>query len=709
MVQEFKAKPVILNTGAAEENQRDEAVRDIMESRIKTFNPFRRERIPEWNINIAYLCGHQNIGWNGTNLRVIKGASPFNIVVNKIGPAVRNDVAMATKVPPKFDVVPDTTDENDKATAVAGDKMAGYLRRINDFDKSRGKIIIWYDIASIAWRKQYWDAQYKMIGLNPDEEDPNHNPELPVGEPIYQGEALSEHTPTNEVIWDWRQNTERLPWIIHARPVTYGDLLKKYPEKAPLINEAAFLDPNSGMNEFEIKVFNEFSQFAGNSTGSKTKADSSQMAKRDKEVMVYEFWQVADGNWPEGVFATMAGTEPGVVLENGPYPIESYPHGEVPFTAYDMMVPDKAVVGTASRISQARPIQRELNEIRSLIRENTAALGFGVMYVPREANLNLKRLDNGPGLIIEYDNFKRPQREQGQPVSGQLFVYAREIIQDINDIFSFPAVTQGKRPTGGPKSGIGIALLQESANAQHSPITNEMDRRDERAMNQLLSIGFANYGKRNFQIVGKDNEWTFFEFDPNSYNTHFNVVVRSGSSLPVSRAIEEQRMFELLDRGLFGNPQDPVTKKLVLQQLDIGGKDTFLKANNKDVNYAKTEYLAPFKNYQELMQQSGLQIPSDEILATIYIPPPTFFDNHDVHIVEHRNDLTDKYPKYLGSGDEGLMVIANAMLVHFQLHSEILSEIQLRQAIMTGQIKREDLESSQEKESAKTSSSNESD
>jgi len=400
-----------------------------------------------------------------------------------------------------------------------------------------------------------------------------------------------------------------------------------------------------------------------------------------------------------GVFSVMAGLENGVVLQNEPYPIEQYPHGEVPFTAYDMMVPDKSVTGTASRISQARPLQRELNFIRTLILENTAALGNGVIYAPRDANLNFARIDNGTGLIIEYDGGYRPQREQGQPVAGQLFLYVATIVQDINDIFSFPDVSQGKRPMGGPKSGVGIALLQEKADTQHSPTINEMDRADERAMNQLLSIAFANYGKRTFNIVGKDNEWALFEFDPSSYTTKLNVVVRTGSSLPISKALERDMTLGLLREGLLGNPQDPTVKKKVLEHLDIGGLDRILKEKNKDVNFAKKEFQVPVQQYQQMVKQAGA--PSEGILKQIYLPAVNPFDDHEVHIVEHKNDLLDKFFEYLGTGDPGMIMIAQAMQAHWMQHSQILTEQQLRQAIMTGQIRREDLESSREKEEAK--------
>jgi hypothetical protein len=699
MTQEFKPKKVVLQTSASPTTSpKDEAVRTIIKSRVKTFNPFRRSRIVEWNANIAYLCGHQHLGLRGGHIVRRTNLSPFTSTVNKLAPAVRNDVALATKVPPKFDVTPDSTDENDKATAVAAEKMLSYLRRLNDFDTQRGKIILWYDISAIGWRKQWWDPFYKLIGHNPEPEQDGHNPEMEPGAPIYQGEAISEFVPTNELIYDWRQNTDRLPWIIHASPMTKAEARIRWEEKADLIPESEFIDPSSGQSEFEIKLFNEFEQFTTGLAGTTIRIDTGEMSTDDKLIMIYEAWQVRDSNYPLGGYWVMAGLENGVVMQNVPYPIEQYPHGEVPFTAYDMMLPDKAVAGTASRISQARPLQDELNDIRTLIRENTCTLGSGLWTVPREGKINISRLDNGPGLIVEYDGSYRPHREAGVPVSGQLFVYQQEIVSDINDIFSFPMVAQGKRPVGGPKSGVGIALLQEASQTQHSPIITEMERKDERAIRQLLSIAFANYRERTLNIIGKDNEWVMFEFSPESFHGKFNVNIRTGSSMPISRALERDLALVLLQQGVLGNPSDPTVRKRVLETIDIGGLDRILKDNNKDVNFAKKEFQIPVKQYHQMIKQG---VPAEEAVKGIYLPAVNPFDNHEVHVIEHKNDLLDKFFEYLGTGDPGMIVIANAMQVHWMQHSTILAEQQIRQAIATGVIKREDLESSEEKEDAK--------
>jgi hypothetical protein len=705
MTQEFKPKPANPQTTASSDQApRDEIIRDMIKSRVKTFNPFRRSRIIEWNANIAYLCGHQYIGLSGGNIVRRTNLSPFASVVNKIAPAVRNDVALATKIPPKFDVVPDTTDENDKATAVAAEKMLSYLRRLNDFDTQRGKIILWYDISNIGWRKQWWNPFYKVIGQNPESEQMGHNPEMEAGAPVYQGEAISEFVPTNELVYDWRQNTSKLPWIIHATTMTKSEARVRWKEKVDAIPDSEFVDPTAGKNEFEIKLFNEFEQFVDELSGTTVKVDTEEMGAEDKLITVYELWQIRDANYPAGIFAILAGLENGVVMQNAPYPIEQYPHGEIPFTAYDMMLPDRVVAGTASRISQARPLQSELNDIRTLIRENTCTLGGGLWKVPRESKLNISRIDNGPGLMVEYDGPYEPHREQGVPVSGQLFVYQQEIVKDINDIFSFPMVAQGKRPVGGPKSGVGIALLQEASQTQHSPIISEMEKKDESAIRQLLSIAFANYGERTLNIIGKDNEWTMFEFSPESFHGKFNVNIRTGSSMPISRAIERELALMLFQQGVLGNPMDPTVRKRVLETIDIGGLDRILKENNKDVNFAKKEFQVPVKQYHQMIQAG---VSPDEAIKGIYLPAVNPFDNHEVHIIEHKNDLLDKFFEYLGTGDPGLIVIANAMQAHWMQHSEILAEQQIRQAIATGQIKREDLESSEEKESAKPSPSRE--
>ncbi len=694
----------------------DQNAKKIIDSKVESFNPFRRTRAPEININISYLMGRQYIGTNDTSGQLVPLKVPMHAVTaDKIGPAVQNDVALATKRPAKFDVVPAGTDEEDKATAIAGQKVADYLRRINDFDHQRERLVVWYDIANVAWRKIIWDAKHKIIGLNPEVEEEGHIPEIPAGAPVYQGEVISDVVPSNEVIWDWRIPFNKLLWIIHARTMTLGEL--KNIHGADLIGKipaSELFIQNSNLNQFEIQILGEFNTQFGAGT---IKPDIAKIADDDKLVNVFEFWHKRSDTMPEGMFAFMAG---GVVLVNEPYPIETYPHGELPLIPYAPLSFDKNIVGTASRISKARPLQRELNMIRTLIVENTVMLGSGLVMIPREAKVNFKRIDNGPGVYWEYEGRWKPERQQGVSVSNGLFTHLIVIQDDINEVFAFHSASKGKQPKGGPRSGIGLALLQEKDLTQNAPIIREFEKKDEMAMNQMLVLAFANYNERILPIVGSDNDWTQFRFNPKEMKGKVNVVVESGSSLPLTKAVQIDTTLQMLQFGLL-NPGDPEERRKIFQVLDIGGIEHILKDSIKDINYAKKEFLVAEDSYlkangpqiiQQLITELDLKTDGkseaefnkameqiEAIVARIaFVPPVQIFDRHDIHIIEHRKFLVDNYFKYTGSADPGLRILAGFMQQHYAQHNEIFQEQQIRNAIISGEIKKSDLEDAEETE-----------
>ena len=690
----------------------DQNTKKIIDSKIESFNPFRRARTPEININISYLMGRQHIG-RGIGGSLVPLKVPMHTVTaDKIGPAVQNDVALATKRPAKFDVVPAGTDDEDKATAIAGQKVADYLRRINDFDHQRERLIVWYDIANVAWRKITWDAKHKIIGLNPEVGEDGHIPEILPGQPVYQGEVISDVVPSNEVIWDWRIPFNKLPWQIHARTMTLGEL--KSIHGAELISKipaSELFIQNSNMNQFEIEILEEFN----NSFGATVKPDIAKIADDDKLVNVFEFWHKRSETMPQGMFAFMAG---GVVLVNEPYPIKTYPHGELPMIPYAPLSFDKNIVGTASRISKARPLQRELNTIRTIILENTVSLGSGLWLIPREAKIDFKRIDNGPAVYVEYEGRWKPERQSGVSVSNGLFTHLVVIQDDINEVFAFHSASKGKQPKGGPRSGIGIALLQEKDLTQNAPIIREFEKKDEMAMNQMLILAFANYNERILPIVGSDNDWTQFRFNPEEMGGKVNVVVESGSSLPLTKAVQIDTTLQMLQFGLL-NPGDPEERRKIFQVLDIGGIEHILKDSVKDINFAKKEFLVAEASYfkaggpkiiQQLIAELDLQLDGKSegefnkamesiqsfVARIAFVPPIQIFDKHDIHIIEHRKFLVDNTFKYTGDGDPGLRILLGFMQQHYAEHNQIFQEQQIRNAIISGEIRRADLESAEE-------------
>ncbi len=717
MVREIKNKTPIPNSQQSEVSDVDRNALDIIKAKVKSFNPFRKRNVPEWTINMSYLTGNQHIGILGGHLQRMPNLPAHTVTANKLGPAVQNDIALGTKNRTKFDIMPAGTDTDDKATAIAGQQVLDYLRRKTDFDKQREQLITWYDIANVSWRKITWNPKSEITGINPPQldgngnPDENHNPELPVGL-VWQGDVQSEVVPTNELIWDWRVPLDKQKWIIHARPMTLGEIINTYGvEKASLIPASSLFIRDSNKNEFEINIFNEFmSEFSGSTSATTVIPEESEINDKDKLIDVYEFWHVRDDTVPEGMFAVMAGLDDGVMLVNNPYPIETYPHGELPLIPYAPLNAHKNVIGTSSRLTQARPLQREYNTLRTQILENTESLGNGLWMTPRESKIDFKRMDSGVGLYVEYEGRFPPHREPGISVSGGLFAHLELIKDDINEVFAFHSASKGKQPKGGPRSGVGIALLQEKDVTQNAPIIREFEKKDEIAVYQMLSVAFANYGDRLLPIIGDDNSWTMFRINTKDMTGKINVVAQSGSSLPFSKAVQIDTTFQLLQMGLI-NVQDPESKRKVLSVMDVGGLEDILKDEAKDINFAKKEFLIAEQAYiqgggPEKIQQivgslggkKALDAATEAVKEIVFVPQVQLFDRHDIHVIEHRKHLVDNHFKYQEAGDIGLFALDILMQEHFARHGEILQEQQVRQAILAGEIKQSDLEASEDVE-----------
>ena len=152
-----------------EQTEINKLMLDLIKKRVKANNPTRKARLLSIKVNAAYLVGEQNLHVIGGALKPIPSKFPEHtrVIANKIWPAVVNDIAVSTKTNPTFDIIPAGTDEDDKATAKACDKIFPYIQRINDPHLHRKAAVLWYDIDGVGWRKIYWNPNHKAIGQNP--------------------------------------------------------------------------------------------------------------------------------------------------------------------------------------------------------------------------------------------------------------------------------------------------------------------------------------------------------------------------------------------------------------------------------------------------------------------------------------------------------------------------------------------------------------
>ena len=660
----------------------DVAMSDIIKKRVDGFQEYRRGEALEAKINIAYMCGYQNIHIVGGQIRPLPSHMTINIVDNKILPAVTNDVAVSTKSHPTFDIVPANTTQEDEATAKVATKIAQYIQRINGKSLSRGAAVMWYDIAGVGWRKIYWDPFHKVVGRNPMPGQEGHNPEKRPGDPVFQGEVVVEHVANTELIYDYRtKDVNRLQWMIHAKTITMSEVKTRYGEEfAGSISPSEITDlfvQNSG---FESNIMSEFNAMTGGMVPV-SRSDAGGL-KDDKMVEYYEFWHKPNATMPLGVYAVKIGDRMAV---NEPFPLEDYTHGELPFVPAAPMSLSGVAPRAVSRITQARPLQREYNELRSMIADGLNAMGNSVLMVPQGSKVQYKKLTNTHGNIIEYEGPLKPTREPGVQIPGTVFAYIGEVRRGIDEVFSFPDASRGQTTPSSPDSARGLQLLQDAAHTQLGPMITEFDKSDERVIHQAVCLGLKFYQDRLLPIVGEDNSWTLYRVNPNELAGKISVMVRTGSSLPLNKALEAERAFQVWQSGLLGDPNSPEIRNYVIRQMDLGGIDNILMSNHKQKDFAQKEFITAEQMAKEMppVPPQFTAEEAEELLSRfLFVPPPNSFDNHMVHLQTHTDFIMDNYWKYKATGQPQFLILGAAMLEHTNVHQQVIQQQQAQQMQM---------------------------
>ena len=663
---------------------------EMLSKRQYSFNIHRQEVVNEISANVCYVVGYQNIQIIGDTIQLAPKRRTTDEVINVLLPAIQNDVATATASPAIYDVVPAGTDDDDRATAIAGDKILKVLQRKLGRDFKRGEAVLWWDLSTIGWRKVYWDPFDSVTGINPEpygedgQPNPAHNPEIEVGAAIMEGEVQIECIPTNQLIYDFREtNLTKLKWIIHAKRVTGNWVVDRFGTEVHQKLKSFFSSARvAGETQFEVGVTQQFNNLVSGFTGNKTiftpkmSASSHMTLESDEFIDYYEYWEKPSKSMPTGIYAVMLGTQ---IVHHGPYPTDMYPHGELPFVAAAPMNIVGVSNGSISRVSQARPLQRKLNELASQIDENIDIMGNAIIMAPKTAKLRHRTLSNGAGNIIEYDGpVGKPTREAGVPMNSQVFSYLNDKKLAIDALFAFHHASQGMAPRN-IDSGKGLERLANADTRQLGPIVEAFEEADQKVAYQALTLALKNYkDDRLVNVVGTDYDWTVYKIDRKQLQGKLNVIVRRHSSMPIDKEAEKLQAFQAWESGVLGDPQDPELRVWTLEQMHMGNANVLMQKHSKQKNFAAKEFLSAEENLKEVNIPEGA---TPEQVAQIleqylYIPHVNNFDDHHVHIQVHSEYLLSNYWKAKSTGNVLFSEILNRMNMHVGEHQMVIQQRQ---------------------------------
>lgn len=504
-----------------------------------------------WNLNLSMYKGDQYVDRIGNNVVPVPAPkSKPRIVVNRIRPHVRTEVARLTSMEPTAEVVPASSETSDVEAARAAETLwVSCVERLNIQRKLRDAIW-WASVTGIGYLKLRWNPNAKEV--------------YPDDSVAYGDYGVSVPTPFHIMVPNQLQtDIEDQPYVFNIFAMPMDQVRAQYADffegdfKPTLISTSEIMDES----RLNIKAA------ANNAT-----ADSC---------LVIEAW-VKPGNnkyFPKGGMVTLVDEKIVHYSPNG----MPYKHGQYPFIKFDNV--QSGSYYATSAIDDIIPLQRELNRIRSVMVEVRNKLASpGLMF--REGSIDPRRMTNEIGRLIPIKgggDYPQPLPIPQLPPS--LMEEHNQILADIEDITGQHQVSKGTSPTG-VTAATAIELLQEQDNTYLSATTDSVEYGMQKFASQLIQL-FTEFAdsQRQIKVVGKDKSVSVKLMMGSDLKTATDIRIERGSSLPYSKAARTAQITDWMSRGL-------LPYEIGFDMMDLPHFDDYYDIVKVDQRQAERENLA---------------------------------------------------------------------------------------------------------------------
>jgi len=588
-----------------------------------------------WMTNIAYLMGYDSVYYD-TSTRQYKplnraqsGLNKNRLHSNQILPAVQNRLARLCKVPPRWEVRPNSMSQEDKDAARLGQEVLTMLWEKCALNSKR--------IILLMWTQQCGHAYLTVC----------HDDTL--GEPLvdpltdeclgYEGEVRIDIVSAFEGFPDpIAKDMDECSWWGKAKVRKLEYFKTQFPEKGDLVKaEDAWL--LSTQYELRINSLNSNGPSSGGSAVSQMKDAAIELAYYEKRSRKH----------PRGRMIIVAN---GVVLKNDELPV-----GVIPVVKFD----DVVVAGkfySEATITHARPMQDYYNRQLQKRAQWLDKMLAGKYLAEKRHGIVKEGLNDQSGEVVEYDAIPNAPPPSIMPIpSIPSYVYeeGKTTKDDMFSVFGLSEVSRGQLPSAGIPA-VGMQLLLEQDETRIG-IETEQHEHAFAKLGQLMLMYVGEFYKteRNLKTKGKGLEYSIKKFTGEDLKGNYDVSVVRGSTIPTSKAMRRQELLNLYAQGILGNVQDPSVKQKLLESLEYGDLQEVYQGNAIDRGQV----------------QRTIQMLEQGIKPKVYK-----LDPHDLHVImkrEYRNserwDLLEPEIQALFDQDidEHLMQLAflkNPALMH---------------------------------------------
>lgn len=602
----------------------------------------RQER--QWYLNMAFYYGRQNVipqDVRGAGTRLIVPPAPpwrVRMVVNKIRPIVRRELAKLTSQKPSASVIPASSDDADLFAANAAEQIWEAQYQNHDLKQEVRDAVWWALVCGTGYLKTYWD-QTKTYSPNPDV--------------AYQGDiCYSSETPFHVFVPDLRQiKIEGQPYLIHSSTRSVEWLKNNY----PVALDGQEIKPNiKGANEI---LSDAYLNLMGGTT-------------QDLDAVLVHEMHIKPGghkDFPEGGIITVTGDQ---VIQY--MPIFPYHHGEFCFAKIDHIPSGKYYASSA--VEDLIPIQREYNRTRSQIVEAKNRMAKPQLSA-QMGSIDVSKMTTEPGQVVLYKaGFQAPQPIPLQPLPNYVLNEVQQLNADFDDLSGQHETSRGSVPAG-VTAATAISYLQEQDDSMLSAEVDSIESAMEKTAKHTLSLVGQYWDiPRIVKVTGVDGSWDAAMLKGSDLNHNYDIRMEAGSALPTSKAAKQALITDWMKLG-FITPEDG------MQVLELGGIVKLYEAVQIDQAQARRENLK-MQNVDDALIEEMFRLPTDPntgeeipqvdpmsgkpMLPDPVIPVNTW-DNHAIHI-----DIHNRYRK--SQAFESLDPMKQILFeIHVQKHMEAIA------------------------------------
>lgn len=513
-----------------------------------------------WFTNIAYLMGYDSVYFdsNRRTFRPLPGTSVLDrsrIHVNKILPNFQIRQARLCKNQPRYDVRPNSSDQDDKDAATLALKIINDVWDKERVNQKRIELMAWMQQCGHAYVKVFWDTSKGKKIQDPETGEFTHEGEIGISVVSAFQVYPDPIAKTDDDCCDMLE--------VNIRPLSY--FRDRYPEKGHLVKEEdVYISSLQNLQKINT------STNLGPSGSSATETKNSAIEK-----VLYE---KPSQKYPNG---RMIITANGILLEDKELPV-----GRIPLVKFD----DIIIAGkyySESVITHARPIQDQYNKLITRRSKWTNQLLAGKYLSPKDANIAKESL-NDDIEVVEYN----PTPSGAAPQAMQIpqipqYAYAEEdrLERLISELFGIGEVDKSQLPSASIPA-IGMQLLVEQTDTRIGITTEHNEYSWAKVGSLALDYAEKFYtSERVLKEVGAGGEYLVSKVNGQMIKGNKDVTVIRGSTLPGSKVLKRQEILNLYQGGILGDPNDPALREKVLSQLEYGD----LAESWKDISLDKAQ------------------------------------------------------------------------------------------------------------------------